>query len=240
MDRAAGTDAKQPSLLAGLIFDESGERLTPSHAFSLMPHSIIHGDACFALANVCQTMLSFSFQAAKNSTTCLAWALTRFDKVETVGFDYGQRHRIELDCRKQILQSIRKDYPDRMQRLCVDRVVYLGLIGQLSETALTRDVAIEMQENGLPNTFGPGRNILFLTVASAIAYRRGIKHIVGGMCETDFSGYPDCRDDTIKVLQAALNFGMESRFVIHTPLMWLTKAATWKLGGSGRTLVGQA
>lgn len=116
-----------------------------------------------------------------------------------------------------------------MPRLGDDRIIDLGLIGQISDTALTRDVVIRMQDNGLPNTFVPGRNILFLVVAGAIAYRRGIKHIVGGMCETDFSGYPDCRDDTIKALQATLNLGMESRFIIDTPLMWLDKAATWEL-----------
>lgn len=169
------------------------------------------------------------FSGGQDSTICLAWTLARFAKVETVGFDYGQRHRVELDCRAQILLSIRDGYPDWRQRLGDDRIVDLGLIGQISETALTRDVAIRIEDNGLPNTFVPGRNILFLTIAGMIAYRRGITHIVGGMCETDFSGYPDCRDDTIKALQIGLNLGMEGRFVIETPLMWIDKAATWAL-----------
>lgn len=169
------------------------------------------------------------FSGGQDSTTCLAWALDRFDRVETIGFDYGQRHRIELDCRAPILASIREAYPAWSGKLGEDRVVDLGLIGQISDTALTRDVAIRMDANGLPNTFVPGRNILFFTVAATVAYRRGIKHIVGGMCETDYSGYPDCRDDTVKALQAALNLGMESRFVLETPLMWLDKAQTWDL-----------
>lgn len=176
------------------------------------------------------------FSGGQDSTTCLAWALSRFEHVETVGFDYRQRHRVELDCRGAVLAALRTAFPHWAARLGEDRVVDLGLIGEISETALTRDVEIEMQENGLPNTFVPGRNILFFTVAGAIAYRRGIKRIVGGMCETDFSGYPDCRDDTLKALQATLNLGMASRLVIDTPLMWLDKAATWalasELGGS--------
>lgn len=169
------------------------------------------------------------FSGGQDSTTCLAWALDRFDHVETVGFDYGQRHRVELDCRAPILASIRAGFPDWGRKLGEDRIVDLGLIGEISDTALTSGVAIRMQANGLPNTFVPGRNLLFFTVAATIAYRRGIKHIVGGMCETDYSGYPDCRDDTIKALQATLNLGMESRFVLDTPLMWLDKAQTWTL-----------
>ena len=169
------------------------------------------------------------FSGGQDSTTCLAWALDRFDRVETIGFDYGQRHRVELDCRAPILASIRAAFPEWSARLGEDRVVDLGLIGEISDTALTRDVAIRMEANGLPNTFVPGRNLLFFTVAATVAYRRGIKHIVGGMCETDYSGYPDCRDDTVKALQAALNLGMESRFVLETPLMWLDKARTWEL-----------
>ena len=172
------------------------------------------------------------FSGGQDSTTCLAWALDRFDHVETVGFDYGQRHRIELDCRLPILASIRSSFPGWANKLGEDRVVDLGLIGEISDTALTSDVAIQMQANGLPNTFVPGRNLLFFTVAATLAYRRGIKHIVGGMCETDYSGYPDCRDDTLKALQATLNLGMESRFVLDTPLMWLDKAATWRLAES--------
>ena len=169
------------------------------------------------------------FSGGQDSTTCLAWALDRFERVETIGFDYGQRHRVELDCRAPILASIRAAFPEWSARLGEDRVVDLGLIGEISDTALTRDVAIRMEANGLPNTFVPGRNLLFFTVAATVAYRRGIKHIVGGMCETDYSGYPDCRDDTVKALQAALNLGMESRFVLETPLMWLDKARTWEL-----------
>lgn len=169
------------------------------------------------------------FSGGQDSTTCLAWALERFERVETVGFDYGQRHAVELACRPRVLERMRAGQPHWAARIGADHVLDLGLINALSETALTRDVAIGMQADGLPNTFVPGRNILFLSVAAMTAYRRGIRHIVGGMCETDFSGYPDCRDDAIKALQVALNVGMASSFVLHTPLMWLDKAATWRL-----------
>jgi 7-cyano-7-deazaguanine synthase len=169
------------------------------------------------------------FSGGQDSTTCLAWALSRFECVETVGFDYGQRHRVELDCRIGVLTALKKAFPDWADRLGADRIVDLGLIKEISQTALTDDIAIQIQANGLPNTFVPGRNILFLTVAGSIAYRRGIKHLVGGMCETDFSGYPDCRDDTLKALQVALNLGMDTRLVMDAPLMWLDKAETWKL-----------
>ena len=169
------------------------------------------------------------FSGGQDSTTCLAWALSRFDHVETVGFDYRQRHRIELDCRPTTLEALKRNFPIWADRLGDDRVVDLGVIAEISETALTKDLEIQFQANGLPNTFVPGRNILFLTIAGAIAYRKGLKHLVGGMCETDYSGYPDCRDDTLKALQATLNLGMESRLVIDTPLMWLDKAATWAL-----------
>jgi 7-cyano-7-deazaguanine synthase len=176
------------------------------------------------------------FSGGQDSTTCLAWALARFERVETVAFDYRQRHRIELDCRLAVLAGLKERFPDWAARLGEDHLVDLGVLGQLSDTALTRDVAIEMKAGGLPNTFVPGRNLLFLTFAATIAYRRGLRHLVGGMCETDFSGYPDCRDDTLKALQVALNLGMERRFVVETPLMWLDKAATWRLaealGGS--------
>ena len=165
----------------------------------------------------------------QDSTTCLAWALQRFGRVETIGFDYGQRHRVELDCRSNVLSRIRKEYPHWTTKLGNDQVVSLGLLKDISDTALTRDVEIQMGANNLPTTFVPGRNLLFLTVAAAVAYRRNLKVIVGGMCETDFSGYPDCRDDTLKALQATLNLGMEKRFVIETPLMWLDKAQTWEL-----------
>lgn len=169
------------------------------------------------------------FSGGQDSTTCLGWALSRFDRVETVGFDYGQRHRVELDVRPTVLAALRAAFPDWAQRLGGDHVIDLSALGQVSETALTRDVEIRMQEGGLPTTFVPGRNILFLTFAAALAYRRGIKHLVTGVCETDFSGYPDCRDDTVKAVQLSLNLGMDTRFVIHTPLMWIDKAATWTL-----------
>jgi 7-cyano-7-deazaguanine synthase len=177
------------------------------------------------------------FSGGQDSTTCLAWALDRFERVETVGFDYRQRHRIELDIRPGIFEAIRERFPQWASKLADDHLIDLGVLGQVSETSLTRDVEIAMQENGLPNTFVPGRNLLFMTFAATIAYRRGAKHIVTGVCETDFSGYPDCRDDTMKALQLALNLGMDTRFVVHTPLMWIDKAETWRLahrlGGPG-------
>jgi 7-cyano-7-deazaguanine synthase len=172
------------------------------------------------------------FSGGQDSTTCMAWALDRYDVVETVGFDYGQRHRVELECRGAIRTWLGGHDPVWAGRLGEDHTVGLASLGELSNTALTRDVAIEMDAGGLPNTFVPGRNIVFLTFAAALAYRRGLRHIVGGMCETDYSGYPDCRDDTIKALQVALNLGMERRFVLHTPLMWLDKAATWRLAAA--------
>ena len=172
------------------------------------------------------------FSGGQDSTTCLAWALDRFAKVETIGFDYGQRHRVELDCRGAIRTWLANHGPAWAGRLGDDHTISLASLGELSNTALTRDVAIEMDASGLPNTFVPGRNIVFLTFAAALAYRRGLRHIIGGMCETDYSGYPDCRDDTIKALQIALNLGMERRFVLHTPLMWLDKAATWDLAAT--------
>lgn len=160
--------------------------------------------------------------------TCLAWALDRFDRVETIGFDYGQRHRAELDARSVVLDQIRR-LKDWGGKLGEDRILNLSVLGEISETALTKDVEIVTAASGLPNTFVPGRNLLFLTFAAAIAYRRGLKHIVTGVCETDYSGYPDCRDDTIKALQVAINLGMESRRVLETPLMWIDKAQTWAL-----------
>jgi len=172
------------------------------------------------------------FSGGQDSTTCLAWALARFDRVETVGFDYGQRHRIELDCRDRLRAGLIGLDPTWAVRLGDDHTIGLAALGEVSDTALTRDVAIAMDTAGLPNTFVPGRNLVFLAFAAALAYRRGLRHIVGGMCETDYSGYPDCRDDTIKALQVALNLGMERRFVLHTPLMWLDKAATWDLAAT--------
>ncbi len=179
------------------------------------------------------------FSGGQDSTTCLAWALARFDHVETIGFDYGQRHRIELAQRGKIRAEIVVNDPLWARRLGEDHLLDLALLGQISATAMTRDVAIVTQANGLPNTFVPGRNLIFLAFAAAIAYRRGLTHIVGGMCETDFSGYPDCRDATIKAMQTALNLGMEKDFVLDTPLMWLDKAATWTLAEElgGKSLI---
>jgi 7-cyano-7-deazaguanine synthase len=180
------------------------------------------------------------FSGGQDSTTILAWALNRFERVETVGFDYGQRHAVELEVRPRVIAGVRQGFPAWAARLGEDHLVDLGVLGRISETALTRGQAIEMQANGLPNTFVPGRNLLFLTFAAAIAYRRGIKHLVTGVCETDYSGYPDCRDDTIKAMQLALNLGMDTRFVLHTPLMWIDKAQTWALARAlgGDRLVG--
>lgn len=168
------------------------------------------------------------FSGGQDSTTCLAWALDRFDHVETIGFDYGQRHRIELEVRPNVIEGLRV-LSGWGSKLSDDHLIDLSVLGNISQTALTRDVEIAMQSNGLPNTFVPGRNILFMAFAATVAYRRGIKHIVTGVCETDYSGYPDCRDDTMKAVQIALNLGMESKFVIHTPLMWIDKAQTWEL-----------
>ena len=171
------------------------------------------------------------FSGGQDSATCLAWALHRFGRVETLGFDYGQRHRVELDCRAVLREGM------ATPALGEDHLLDLGVLGQVSETALTRDAEIALRADGLPNTFVPGRNLIFLTFAAALAYRRGLRHVVAGMCETDYSGYPDCRDDTIKALQAAINLGMNTRLVLHTPLMWRDKRATWelaeRLGGPG-------
>lgn len=169
------------------------------------------------------------FSGGQDSTTCLAWALQRFSHVETIGFNYGQRHSIELACRPQILSALRKEFPHWARKLGEDHVANLDVVKELSETALTRDVEISMGSNGLPTTFVPGRNLLFLVTAAALAYRRGATVLVAGVCETDFSGYPDCRDDTVKAVQLAINLGMEKRYVIETPLMWIDKAATWRL-----------
>jgi 7-cyano-7-deazaguanine synthase len=169
------------------------------------------------------------FSGGQDSTVCLAWALERFGRVETIGFDYGQRHKVELDARPRLRARMIALRPAWAQRLGEDHMVRLDALGALSDTALTRDIAIEMAQNQLPTTFVPGRNLVFFTFAGALAYRRGAKHLVAGMCETDYSGYPDCRDDTIKAMQLALNLGMDQRFVIHTPLMWIDKAATFAL-----------
>ena len=169
------------------------------------------------------------FSGGQDSTTCLAWALDRFARVETVGFDYGQRHAVELDARTAVRAELCRRFPAWAARLGPDHPIDAGVLGRLSETALTREAEIAIQADGLPNTFVPGRNLVFFTLAAALAQRRGLRRLVGGMCETDFSGYPDCRDDTLKALQVTLNLGMAQRFVIETPLMWLDKAATWAL-----------
>ena len=169
------------------------------------------------------------FSGGQDSTTSLAWALARFAAVETIGFDYGQRHRIELDCRTNVIARLRREFSEWDRKLGEDHVVDLSVLGRISDTAMTRETAIAFAQSGLPNTFVPGRNLLFFTFAAAVGYRRDTRHLVGGMCETDYSGYPDCRDDTLKALQATLSLGMDHRFVIHTPLMWRDKAATWAL-----------
>ncbi|WP_084397554.1 7-cyano-7-deazaguanine synthase QueC [Henriciella aquimarina] len=169
------------------------------------------------------------FSGGQDSTTCLASALKRFRHVETIGFDYGQRHKVELSCRDNVLKAIRSDFPQWADRLGQDHMIDLGLLGEISETALTREAEIEEGEDGLPNTFVPGRNLIFLTVAGALAWRRGISLLVGGMCETDYSGYPDCRRETIDAQQKALALGMDKAISIETPLMWLDKAETWQL-----------
>ena len=176
------------------------------------------------------------FSGGQDSATCLAWALDRFAHVETLGFDYGQRHRVELDCRTAFLARLGAQFQAWAPRLGADHVLALEALAAVSDTALTRETEIAFQADGLPNTFVPGRNLVFLTFAAALAYRRGLRHIVLGVCETDYSGYPDCRDDTIKAMQVALNLGMQRRFVLHTPLMRRDKAATWalaqRLGGA--------
>ncbi|MDB5842602.1 MAG: queC [Herminiimonas sp.] len=177
------------------------------------------------------------FSGGQDSATCAAWALSRYAKVETIGFDYGQRHAVELAVRPAVLQQLRRLDPEWDRRLGEDHMIDLSLISKISDTALTSNVEIAMQANGLPNTFVPGRNLLFMTVAATVAYRRGLDVLVGGMCETDFSGYPDCRNDTMQALQNALNLGMATQTRIETPLMWIDKAATWELA---RELGGEA
>lgn len=169
------------------------------------------------------------FSGGQDSTTCVAWALARYARVETIGFDYGQRHAVELAVRPSVLQALREFSPEWDSKLGEDHIIDLSLISKISDTAMTQNVEIAMMENGLPNTFVPGRNLLFMMVAATVAYRRGLDVLVGGMCETDFSGYPDCRDDTMKALQVALNLGMATRLKLETPLMWIDKAATWKM-----------
>lgn len=169
------------------------------------------------------------FSGGQDSTVCLAWALERFARVETVGFDYRQRHRIELDCRLDLLRALRASFPHWAGRLGEDHLVDAGVLAQLGDSALTSERAIAMQANGLPNTFVPGRNLLFLNLAAALAYRRGASVLVAGMCETDYSGYPDCRDNTLKAMQVALSLGLDTPMAVETPLMFIDKAATWAL-----------
>lgn len=169
------------------------------------------------------------FSGGQDSATCLAWALEQYDHVETVGFDYGQRHIVELACRQDVLAAIRERFPAWESKLGDDHMLDMTLLSKISDTAMTSNKAIEMAKNGLPNTFVPGRNLLFFTFAAAVAYRRELKTLVGGMCETDYSGYPDCRDNTLKSLQVSLSLGMDFPVVIETPLMWLDKQKTWEL-----------
>jgi 7-cyano-7-deazaguanine synthase len=169
------------------------------------------------------------FSGGQDSTVCLVWALQRFERVETVGFDYGQRHRVELIQRLKVRERLVSEFPQLADRLGEDHVLDLCALGTISDTALTREREIDFAANGLPSTFVPGRNLVFLTFSAALAYRRGLSRLVGGMCETDFSGYPDCRRDTIDAMEQALRLGLERETPIETPLMSLTKAATWRL-----------
>ncbi|MBU3647289.1 MAG: 7-cyano-7-deazaguanine synthase QueC, partial [Limnohabitans sp.] len=169
------------------------------------------------------------FSGGQDSTTCLSHALAQYERVETLAFDYRQRHLVELEARMHVLTQVRAQFPQWGHKLGEDHLLDLGVLGQVSETSLTRDMAFQMESSGLPNTFVPGRNLLFLTLAAALAYRRGLDVIVTGVCETDFSGYPDCRDDTMKAMQIALSLGMDRRLLIETPLMWIDKAQTWQL-----------
>jgi 7-cyano-7-deazaguanine synthase len=179
------------------------------------------------------------FSGGQDSTACLAWALSRYGRVETVGFDYGQRHAVELSARRTVRRNIARRFPAWRPRLGPDHRLDLRAFGRIGDTALTDRRAIEVTANGLPSTFVPGRNLVFLTYAAALADRRGLTALVGGMCETDYSGYPDCRRDTLDAMQSALNLGMEQAFRIETPLMRLTKAQTWALamGLGGEALV---
>jgi 7-cyano-7-deazaguanine synthase len=169
------------------------------------------------------------FSGGQDSTVCLAWALARFNRVETVGFDYGQRHVAELAARPVILKKLRAAFPDWSLRLGEDHLLPLDTLKAIGGSALIDAVKIEMGEDGLPTTFVPGRNVMFLTAAAALGYRRGIADLVGGMCETDFSGYPDCRNETVQATARALSLGLARDIAVHTPLMWIDKAATWRL-----------
>ena len=192
-----------------------------------------------ALSTDMHTSALVLFSGGQDSTTCLALALSKYERVETIAFDYRQRHSVELQARLRVLEQIKLQFPQWAHKLGEDHLLDLGVLGQVSETSLTRDVAFKMESSGLPNTFVPGRNLLFLTLAAALAYRRDLQVMVTGVCETDFSGYPDCRDDTMKAMQLALSLGMDKRFLIETPLMWIDKADTWALAASlgGQPLV---
>jgi 7-cyano-7-deazaguanine synthase len=215
--RAIANQPRQPARL-----------LAPSAPYSKAPVTTDQPDTASRAASTAVVL----FSGGQDSTTCLAWALQRFERVETVAFDYRQRHAVELECRLAVRRELAARFPGWARKLGDDHLVDLGVLGAISDTALTRTAAIEVAANGLPTTFVPGRNLIFLSFAGAIAYRRGARHIVTGVCETDFSGYPDCRDDTIKAMQLALNLGMDQRFVIHTPLMWIDKGATWNLAAA--------
>lgn len=169
------------------------------------------------------------FSGGQDSTTCLAYALERYERVETIGFDYGQRHRVELEARGGVRAALAHRFPRWSSRLGEDHMLDLAVLGEVSETSLTREMAFSMEQSGLPNTFVPGRNLVFLTLAAALAYRRNLQVLITGVCEADYSGYPDCRDDSIKALQVALSLGMDRRILIETPLMWIDKADTWDL-----------
>ena len=169
------------------------------------------------------------FSGGQDSTVCLAWALERFARVETVGFDYGQRHSVELSVRARLRERMAALRAGWKTGLGDDHLVKLDALAAISDTALTRETAIEIADSGLPTTFVPGRNLIFFCFAGALAYRRGARHLVAGMCETDYSGYPDCRDDTIKAVQVALSLGLDKRVTIHTPLMWIDKADTFAI-----------
>ncbi len=176
------------------------------------------------------------FSGGQDSATCLAWALDRFDHIETVGFDYEQRHAVELQCRGNVREKVAALYPDWHSALGPDHILDLSVLGKISDTSLTRDVEIEMNETGLPSTFVPGRNLIFLNFAAAVGYRRGITTLIGGMCEADFSGYPDCRKQTLDVTMSSISLGMDRVFTLETPLMSISKAGAWDMA---ETLGGQ-
>lgn len=179
------------------------------------------------------------FSGGQDSATCLAWALDRYQHVETIGFNYGQRHAVELECRSHFLAKLGEAFPSWAAKLGDDHMLDLSTLGQVSDTALTQSKEISFHKSGLPNTFVPGRNLLFFTFAAAVAYRRDLEVLVGGMCETDYSGYPDCRDNTLKALQVALSLGLDAPLVVETPLMWIDKADTWRMAErlGGDTLI---